>query len=705
MCMNVKLLFFPALFTLTAMCCQQQNTLPLSYPSAPVSAQTDHYFTTPVADPYRCLENPDSDSTRDWISGQRQLCQNYLNHIPFRKQIRRELTELSQYEKISAPFTYGAYTYYYKNDGRQAQSVLYRKDSTGKEELFIDPNTFSKDGTTSLHEVSFNKKGTLCAYSISEGGTDWLKIITINARTRQIIDSPLNNIKFSAIAWQGDKGFYYSTYPSPVSGHRLAAKTESHQIYFHRLGTPQSGDTLILGGSRLQRRYLSAGVSEDERYLIISAANATNGNELYIKDLNNNTDFIPVIQGFSHNSAVVTTSGDTIYIITDKDAPNKRLVQTTIRQPARWKTLIPEKKEVLQISSGGGCFFALYLKDVHTQVQQFNTRGQLLRTIALPAEGTASGFSGKSDEQRLYYSFSNYITPKRIYAFNVADGRSQLYHTPAIAFNSDTFVSEQIFYSSTDGTKIPMTISYKKGLALNGKNPTILYGYGGFNISIQPRFSEAMALWMQHGGIYAVANIRGGGEYGKKWHDAGTKMNKKNVFQDFIAAALYLQEKGYTSAPYLAISGRSNGGLLIGATMTMRPDLCKVALPGVGVLDMLRYHQFTAGAGWAYDYGTADDSPEMFAYLKSYSPLHNIKDSVCYPATLIITGDHDDRVVPAHSFKFAAALQARQSCTNPILIRIAANAGHGAGRATRQIIEENTDLISFTLYEMGRGVN
>lgn len=673
------------------------------YPKAVKGSQTDTYFGTVVADPFRDLEN-DSEATKKWVDEEVAYSEKYLSKIPFREKIRNQLRDIWNYEKISAPFKEGDYTYYYKNDGLQAQSVLYRTNNKTKvTEVFLDPNKFSEKGTTSLSQLAFNKKGTLAAYSISEGGSDWNKIIIIDAVSKKQIDDTLVDVKFSGISWQGDEGFYYSSYDKPKEGTVLSGMTDKHKVYFHKLGTKQSEDQLIFGGDKTPRRYLGAGVSEDQRYLIISAANATNGNELYIKDLKNGGDFIQIVKGFDINANIVDTDGDDLYIFTDKDAPNMRLVKTSIKNPApeTWKDVIPQTENVLGISTGGGYFFATYMIDAIDQVKQFDKTGKLIREISLPGKGNVGGFGGKKGEKELYFSFSNYITPGTTYRFHVDSGKSEVYQKPKVKFNPDDYVSEQVFYTSKDGTRIPMMINYKKGIKMNGKNPTILYSYGGFNISLQPAFSVVNAIWMENGGIYAVPNIRGGGEYGKKWHDAGTKMQKKNVFEDFIAAGEYLQNKGYTSKEYMALSGRSNGGLLVGATMTMRPDLAKVAFPGVGVLDMLRYNKFTAGAGWAYDYGTAEDSKEMFEYLKSYSPVHNVKAGTCYPSTMIITSDHDDRVVPAHSFKFGAELQEKQSCNNPILLRIEKNAGHGAGRSTEQVIGENADLISFAFYEMG----
>lgn len=695
--------FKPILLTAGVLFSATVYSQKMNYPKAIKGNQTDTYFGTGVADPYRDLEN-DSAPTKKWVDEEVAYSQNYLSKIPFRKEIKKQLTDIWNYEKIGAPFKEGDFTYYYKNDGLQAQSVLYRTNNKTKTtEVFLDPNKFSDKGTTSLSSLSFNKKGNLAAYSISEGGSDWNKIIIIDAITKKPIDETLVDVKFSGISWQGDEGFYYSSYDKPKEGTVLSGMTDKHKVYFHKLGTKQSADQLIFGGDKTPRRYLGAGVSEDQRYLIISAANATNGNELYVKDLKKGGDFVQVNKGFDINVNIVDTEGDNLFIFTDKDAPNMRLVKTTIQNPSpeTWQDVIPETENVLGISGGGGYFFATYMVDAIDKVKQFDKTGKLIREISLPGKGNVGGFGGKETEKEMYYSFSNYITPGTTYKFNADTGKSEVYQKPKVKFNPEDYVSEQVFYTSKDGTKVPMMINYKKGIKLNGKNPTILYSYGGFNISLQPSFSVVNAIWMENGGIYAVPNIRGGGEYGKKWHDAGTKMQKKNVFEDFIAAGEYLQSKGYTSKEYMALSGRSNGGLLVGATMTMRPDLAKVAFPGVGVLDMLRYNKFTAGAGWSYDYGTAEDNKEMFDYLKSYSPVHNVKAGTCYPSTMIITSDHDDRVVPAHSFKFGAELQEKQKCANPILLRIEKNAGHGAGRATDQVISENADLISFALYEMG----
>ncbi|UJF30815.1 prolyl oligopeptidase family serine peptidase [Kaistella sp. 97-N-M2] len=698
--MNFKIFTIGMAALMFASCAPRKMTSNLKYPETKKIDHSDDYFGTKVSDPYRWLEDDRADDTKDWVQREVAFTNSYLQKIPFREDIRAQLKDIWNYEKIGAPFKEGEYTYFYKNDGLQAQSVLYRTDKSGKTEVFLDPNKFSEKGTTSLAGVSFNKKGNLVAYSISEGGSDWNKIIILNALTKEIIDETIIDVKFSGASWKGDEGFFYSSYDKP-EGSELSAKTDTHKVYFHKLGTKQAQDELIIGGENFKRRYMGVGVSDDERFQILSASEATNGNEFYIKDLKTNKDFIPVQKGYEFNTNFIDSKGDFIYALTDKNAPNMRLVKFNINKPEVWTDVIPETENVLSVSTGGGYIFAKYMQDAVTSVKQLDYNGKLVRSIDLPGIGTAGGFNGKEKENDLYYSFTNYITPGTIYKYNAETGKSEVYQKPNVKFNADNYVSEQVFYTSKDGTKIPMMINYKKGLKRDGKNPTILYSYGGFNISLQPSFSVVNAIWMENGGIYAVPNIRGGGEYGKKWHDAGTKMQKKNVFEDFIAAAEYLQENNYTSKEFTALSGRSNGGLLVGATMTMRPDIAKVAVPGVGVLDMLRYNKFTAGAGWSYDYGTAEDSKEMFGYLKSYSPVHNVKKGVCYPSTMIITSDHDDRVVPAHSFKFGAELQEKQACSNPVLVRIETNAGHGAGRSTDQVIGENADILSFALFEMG----
>ncbi|WP_278019791.1 prolyl oligopeptidase family serine peptidase [Flavobacterium ginsengisoli] len=674
----------------------------LQYPQTKKGETVDVYFDTKVSDPYRWLEDDKSAETGAWVKAENEVTYGYLDKIPFRNELKKRMEKLWNYEKIGAPSKEGKFAYYSKNNGLQNQSVVYRKDENGKEEVFLDPNTFSKDGTTSLGGLDFSKDGSKAAYAISEGGSDWRKVIIIDALSKKVLEDTLVDIKFSGVSWHGNEGFYYSSYDKP-KGSELSAKTDQHKLYFHKLGTSQKDDKVIFGADQ-KRRYVGGYVTEDNRYLVITVANSTYGNELYIKDLTKaNSPIVTIVDNFDSDNNVIENEGSKLFIETDFKAPNKRIVTVDAAnpKPENWKDFIKETKDILSPSTGGGYFFANYTKDAVSFVQQYDYNGKLVREIKLPAVGTAGGFSGKKADKILYYSFANYTTPGSIYSLEPKSGKSEVYQKPKVDFKSEDYESKQVFYTSKDGTKVPMIITYKKGTKLDGKNPTILYGYGGFNISLTPSFSIANAVWMENGGVYAVANLRGGGEYGKKWHDAGTKLQKQNVFDDFIVIAEYLIAQKYTSSDYLAIRGGSNGGLLVGATMTQRPDLMKVALPAVGVMDMLRYNAFTAGAGWAFDYGTAQDSKEMFEYLKGYSPVHNVKPGTHYPATMVTTGDHDDRVVPAHSFKFASELQEKQTGENPVLIRIDVKAGHGAGKSVAATIQENVDIQAFTLYNMG----
>lgn len=702
--MKEKLVFILVVTFAMFSCTNKEDRGKIEYPQTKKDTTVvDNYFGTEVADPYRWLEDDRSEATENWVKAENKVTFDYLAKIPYRQALKDRLSEIWNYEKVSAPFEEGDYTYFYKNDGLQNQYVIYRKKGAeGKEEVFLDPNTFAEDGTTSLDNVSFSKDGKTVAYSISEGGSDWRKVIVMNAETKEIIGDTLIDVKFSGISWKGNEGFFYSSYDKP-EGSELSAKTDQHKLYYHKLGTPQSKDEVIFGDKQ-KRRYVQGSVTEDGRYLFITASNSTSGNELYVKDLSvSGGAIVTMVDNYNSDSKVIDNKGSQLYIVTNLDAPNQRVITVDARRPQAkyWKDFISETENVLSISTGAGYFFAHYIVDAVSKVLQYDYNGKLVREVKLPGVGSVGGFGGKNDAKELYFSFSNYSTPSTTYVMNPKEGTYGVYWKPKISYNADDFESKQVFYSSKDGVKVPMIITYKKGIELNGKNPTILYGYGGFNISLTPSFSTANAVWMEQGGVYAVANLRGGGEYGRKWHDAGTKMQKQNVFNDFIAAAEYLISENYTSSDYLAIRGGSNGGLLVGATMTQRPDLMKVALPAVGVLDMLRYHTFTAGAGWAYDYGTAEDSKEMFEYLKGYSPVHNVKAGVAYPATLITTGDHDDRVVPAHSFKFAAELQAKQVGSNPVLIRIETNAGHGAGTPVSKTIEQYADMYGFTLWNMG----
>ncbi|RBA27417.1 prolyl oligopeptidase family serine peptidase [Flavobacterium tibetense] len=694
------------LFAATAfVACKKEATpeleMSVTYPETKKVDTVDTYFGEQIADPYRWLEDDRSAATEAWVKAQNEVTFGYLEKIPFRKQLKERMEKLWNYEKISAPFKEGNYTYFYKNNGLQNQSVLYRKDQNGKEEIFLDPNTFSKDGTTSLGGINFSKDGSLVAYAISEGGSDWRKVIVLKADTKEIIGDTIVDVKFSGLSWYKNEGFYYSSYDKP-KGSELSAKTDQHKLYFHKLGTAQKEDKIIFGLNE-KRRYVGGYVTDDENYLIISASTSTSGNELYYKDLAKNGPIVNLVNNFNNDHDVLDNEGTKFYLVTNYNAPNKKVVTFDLNNPKmeNWVDFIPETENVLSPSTGGGYIFAEYMKDAVTFVQQYDYTGKLVRDIELPGIGTAGGFGGKKEETTLHYSFTNYITPGTIYSYEPKSGKSTVYQKPKVDFKSEDYESKQVFYTSKDGTKVPMIITFKKGTNLDGKNPTMLYGYGGFNVSLTPAFSIANAVWLENGGIYAVANLRGGGEYGKKWHDAGTQMQKQNVFDDFIAAAEYLIKEKYTSSDFLAIKGGSNGGLLVGATMTQRPELMKVAIPQVGVLDMLRYHTFTAGAGWAYDYGTAEQSKEMFQYIKGYSPVHNVKAGTQYPATMVTTGDHDDRVVPAHSFKFAAELQAKQTGNNPTLIRIDVNAGHGAGKSTEAIINEQVDIQAFSLFNMG----
>lgn len=706
---NLSLIFITALI---AGACNENKTIDpvedisvLPYPQTEKGDVVDEFFGTRVADPYRWLEDDLSDETKAWVTAQNEVTEHYLEQIPYRSAIQSRLEKLWNYEKFSAPFKEGEYTYFYKNDGLQNQSVLYRQKSEEDEvEVFLDPNSFSADGTTSLAGIAFSKDGSLVAYQLSEGGSDWRKVVVLNTEDKSMVGDTLVDVKFSGLAWRGNEGFYYSSYDKPEEGSALSGMTDQHKLYFHRLNTPQREDQLIFGGEAQPRRYIGGYLTEDERFLVITAANATSGNELYMQDLSApNQPIVTLVDNMRQNHSIIGNDGEELIIYTNLDAPNGRIVKTSASAatPANWKDLIPETEHVLSPATGGGKIFAHYLKDATSLVQQYNLKGELERTIELPGVGSAGGFSAKENESELYYSFTSYVYPPTIFKYNIESGTSELYQASAVDFDPELYESKQVFYTSKDGTKVPMIITHKKGLVLDGNNPTLLYAYGGFNISLTPSFSTSNIILLEQGGVYAVANLRGGGEYGEQWHLAGTKMQKQNVFDDFIAAAEYLIEEQYTSAEKLGIAGGSNGGLLVGASMTQRPELFKVAFPAVGVLDMLRYHKFTAGAGWAFDYGTADEDEDMFQYLHAYSPYHALTPGTNYPATMVTTADHDDRVVPAHSFKFAARLQEYHEGDNPVLIRIETNAGHGAGKPTAMIISEQVDKWAFLFQNTG----
>ena len=692
LCMSAYLLSF----------CSTGGDKNLKYPVTRTDNVVDTLFGTSVPDPYRWLEDDRSEETAAWVKEQNLVTFGYFGKIPYREDIKNRLSAMWNYEKYTAPFKEGDYTYFTKNDGLQNQYVVYRQKEGQEPEIFLDPNKFSADGTTSLGGLGFSKDGSFAAYSISEGGSDWRKIIVLNALTKEILGDTLVDVKFSRISWQDNEGFYYSGYDRP-SGSGLSAMTDHHKLYFHKLGTSQTEDKVVFG-TDVRRRYVGAYVTEDNRFLVLTTAVSTSGNELYIKDLTKkDSKFLTLVDNFDSDSYILDNDGSKLFILTNLNAPNRRIVTVDAANPGvgNWVDFIPETVNVLEPSTGAGYIFANYLINALSNVKQYDKTGKAVREITLPGAGSASGFSAKKNDKEVYFSFENYITPPTIFKLDPLTGSSEIFKQPAICFDQNKYVSEQVFYNSDDNTRIPMIISYKKDTRMNGGNPTLLYGYGGFNISETPGFSIPVALWLEMGGIYAVPNIRGGGEFGEKWHLAGTKMNKQNVFDDFIAAAEYLIANKYTSSHLLAIKGASNGGLLVGAVMTQRPDLMKVALPGVGVLDMLRYHKFTAGAGWAYDFGAADENKEMFEYLFNYSPVQNVREGVSYPATLITTGDHDDRVVPAHSFKFAAQLQSKQKGSNPVLIRIETKAGHGAGTPVSKTIEQYADIYGFTLWNMG----
>ena len=705
------LVFFMATSLFFASCNNSSNQSEVAFTSIEVkypvtkkdSTVKDDYFGTLVADPYRWLENDTSAETAAWVKAENEVTHNYLSKIPFREAIEKRYETLYNYEKYSAPFKQGKFTYYYKNSGLQNQSVLYRESAdNATPELFLDPNSFSADGTTSMAGIAFSKDGSMAAYNISEGGSDWQKLVVMDALNKKQTGDTLE-LKFSGASWKGNEGFYYSNYERPKVGNVLSAKNENHKLYYHKLGTPQKDDKLIYGDDANPVRYMGGYLSEDEKWLIITTANETYGNALYVQDITKpGSPVIPVVTNMKNSHGIVDVDETNFYIQTDLGAPTSKLVIAPIANPvqANWKTIVDAKPEVLNVSSGGGSLFCTYMKDAVNKVYQFDKTGKEVREIKLPGLGTASGFNAKKEEKEVYYVFTSYINPPTIYKMDIATGSASVYKESKVQFNPGDYESVQVFYTSKDGTKIPMIITHKKGIELNGKNPCLLYGYGGFGISLTPGFSTARLILLENGGILAIPNLRGGGEYGEDWHNQGIKTKKQNVFDDFIAAAQFLVDKKYTSRNKLAIEGGSNGGLLVGACITQQPDMCKVAFPAVGVMDMLRYHKFTAGAGWAYDYGTSADSKEMFEYLYHYSPLHNLKEA-SYPATLITTADHDDRVVPAHSFKFAATMQQSQKGSNPVLIRIETKAGHGAGKSTQQVIEEVADKWSFMFYNIG----
>jgi prolyl oligopeptidase len=695
-----------SIFIFVAISCQEKQdpATAMPYPPTKKVDTVDHYFGIPVADPYRWLEDDTSRATVEWVEAQNAVTFSYLNHIPYRDAVKKRIESIVNYERYSAPFHEGDLQYFYKNDGLQNHSVLYRrKHETDEPEVFLDPNTFSKDGTTGLAGIYFSPDGSLATYLISEGGSDWRKAITIKTSDKSPVGDTLTDIKFSGIAWKGNDGFYYSSYEKP-KGSELSSRTQHHKLLYHKLGTPQSTDMLVFGGGITPRRYISANITEDGRFLVVTAATSTTGNELYVQDLSDpDGRLVTLVDNFENDHHVVDNDGDRLIIQTNLKAPNFKIISVEFNDPRaeKWMDLVPESKNTMEgVSTSGKHIFINYLKDASTQIREFDYNGKPVREVELPGIGSASGFNGKHHENVTYYAFTSFTYPTTIFKYDNKSGTSTEYIRPQVDFDPNNFETRQVFFTSKDGTRVPMFIVHKKGVKLDGKNPTILYAYGGFSVNLVPGFSAARIVWLENGGIFAQPNLRGGGEYGEEWHQAGTKMKKQNVFDDYIAAANFLINERYTSSQYLALSGGSNGGLLVGATITQRPDLAKVALPDVGVLDMLRYHTFTAGEGWHTDYGTAIESKEMFEYLKAYSPVHAVKAGTKYPATMITTADHDDRVVPAHSFKFAATLQEHQQGDNPVLIRIDVKSGHGSSNLSKAI-EKIADQYSFSWYSMG----
>jgi prolyl oligopeptidase len=699
-----KLLIYSIITAMILSCTPPEEKAKVSaYPETAKVDTVDTYFGTDVSDPYRWLEDDNSEATAGWVTSQNEVTHSYLDNINFKENIKKRLTDLYNYERVYAPNKHGDYYYFYKNDGLQNQNVLYRKATLDSEpEVFLDPNNFKEDGTISLGGTSYSEDGSLFGYLISEGGSDWRKAIIINTDDKAQVDDTLRHIKFSGLSWKGNEGFYYTKYDEPKKGEELSGINSQARVHYHKIGTPQSEDEVVFA-PETEKTGAGGYLTEDDRYLVLTTFQGTSGNQLFIKDVQNGGDLITVIDHFDNDHNVIESKGDKLLVYTNLNAPNYRVVEVDPTNPApeSWKDIIPESENVLTAGTAGGYIFGSYLEDAKTAVKQFDYDGKLIREVELPGIGTAYGFGGNKEDKEIYYTFTSFTYPPTIFKYDIESGESELYEQPEIDFNPDDFETKQVFYESKDGTKVPMFITYKKGVELNGKNPTYLYAYGGFNVSLRPSFSTSRIVWLENGGIYAQPNLRGGGEYGEEWHKAGTKMQKQNVFDDFIAAGEYLISNKYTSSDYLAIAGGSNGGLLIGATMTQRPDLAKVAFPAVGVMDMLRYHKFTIGWAWASDYGTSEDSKEMFDYLRGYSPLHNLKEGTNYPATMVTTADHDDRVVPAHSFKFAATLQEKQAGDNPVLIRIETDAGHGAGTPISKAIEQQADMYSFAWYNMG----
>ena len=702
--MNKNLLFAAAM-AMTATTAMAQK---LKYPEAPHDNTVDTYFGEKVADPFRPLEDDNSEATAKWVKEENALTRSYLDKMPQRSQYLKRLKEVSNYEKVYTPFEKHGKWYVYRNNGLQNQAVLYQMDKLGGEQrVFLDPNKLSTDGTVALKSISFSNDGKYLAYVISRNGSDWEEIYVKDVATGKLLDDHIVWAKFTGAAWQGD-GFYYSAYDAPEQGHETSAKNSVQKVYYHKLGTPQSQDVLFYQNPAYPLRFYGVGVNKEETMMFLYESGMDQGLNLYVRDLRQpNSQFIQMTGDASKNYSPIETIGDSIYLFTNAGAENNRIMVADIHHPGYqdWKELVPQSHDVLDGVTfiGGDKMVLTYTKDNISEAFLYNINGQRLSEIKLPGVGSAS-FSGKRERPECFYTYTSYTVPNTIYQYDYKTGKSTVYSQPKVNFRTSDYTSEMQFYTSKDGTRIPIFLTYKKGLKRNGKTPVLMYGYGGFNVTYPPYFSAMRLPFLESGGIYAYVVLRGGGEYGEAWHLAGTKMQKQNVFDDFISAAEWLIKDNYTDKDHLAIMGGSNGGLLVGACMTQRPDLYKVCIPEVGVMDMLRYHKFTIGWNWAPDYGTADDSKEMFEYLKGYSPLHNIKKGVSYPATLVTTADHDDRVVPAHSFKFAATLQQDQAGSAPVLIRIDSKAGHGGGKPLSKQMEENADIYGFIMYQMGMKV-
>ncbi len=703
--MKIKFTLSIAALIFLAKCADKESDqMKLTYPETKKMDISDNYFGTDVSDPYRWLENDTSSETEAWVKAQNKVTDQYLNSIPYKEKIKNRYTELYNYEKVSSPRKIGNYFFYYKNDGLQDQSIIYYKNqNTGEEKVFIDPNKLSDEGTVAISLLGNSSDYKYLAYSASVAGSDWREIRVREVETNKELEDVLTWVKFSGASWYKD-GFFYSRYPENKSGNELSGKNEYHTVYYHKLGTPQPEDIIIHQNKQSPDLLYFCSVTEDKNWVVLYEQQGTEDLNVYFKETKKLKDpFQPLITGFTGSHSVIDYHDGKFYMHTNEDAPNYKLVafDPSKVDKENWETIIPEKDNYLQgVSTAGERLFAQYLKSARSEIICLDYKGNKIREINLPGLGSAGGFNGEKTDKVTYYGFSSFTNPQSIYQLDIETGKTTPFFTPKLTFDPSKYVEKQVFYKSKDGTDVSMFIVHKKGLNLDGNNPTLLYGYGGFNISLSPWFSTSRIVLLENDGVFAMPNLRGGGEYGEKWHEAGMKMNKQNVFDDFIAAAEYLIAKKYTSKDKLAINGGSNGGLLVGACMTQRPDLFKVAIPQVGVLDMLRFHKFTIGYAWTPEYGHSEENKEMFSYLYNYSPVHNLKEGVSYPATLITTADHDDRVVPAHSFKFAATLQEKHKGNNPVLISIQTKAGHGAGKPVSKIIEEEAEKWAFVFWNM-----